>query len=114
MGTLVLLYAQPKNVHPFIFVDIKNQLNGSIQIQEYPPSAKNMAEVLLALVAALNESCGAERTIRFILDLIAPQLHGLDLTDVWDLQNPMGYLAKVGHFGSRPFCQLTVIIFKMR
>ena len=54
-----------------------------------------MSQVFLALVAALNESSGPERAIRFVLDLVGPQLHGLDLTDVWNLQNPMGYLAKV-------------------
>ena len=63
--------------------------------QEYPPSRKSMSEVFLSLVAALNESSGAERAIRFVIDLVAPQLHGLDITDVWNLQNPMGYLAKV-------------------
>jgi dsRNA-specific ribonuclease len=54
-----------------------------------------MSEAFLALVAALNESSGAERSIRFVLDLVAPQLHGLDLTHVWNLDNPMGYLVKV-------------------
>ena len=63
--------------------------------QEYPPSVHNMSEVFLALVAALNESSGADRTVRFVLDLIAPQLHGLDLTHVWNLENPMGYLVQV-------------------
>ncbi len=56
---------------------------------------QNMSEVFLALVAALNESSGAERAVRFVLDLVAPQLHGLDITDVWDLKNPMGYLVQV-------------------
>jgi hypothetical protein len=54
-----------------------------------------MSQVFLALVAALNESSGAERAVRFVLDLVAPQLHGLDITDVWDLKNPMGYLVQV-------------------
>ncbi len=57
---------------------------------------QNMSQVFLALVAALNESSGAERAVRFVLDLVAPQLHGLDITDVWDLKNPMGYLVQVG------------------
>ena len=54
-----------------------------------------MSQVFLALVAALNESSGAERAVRFVLDLVAPQLHGLDITDVWDLKDPMRYLVQV-------------------
>lgn len=62
--------------------------------EEYPPSVSNIAQVFLALVAALNESSGADRAVRLVLDLVATQLHGLDISDAWNLQNPMGYLVQ--------------------
>jgi large subunit ribosomal protein L44 len=54
-----------------------------------------MAQTFLALVAALNESSGLERTVRFIIDILATQLHGVDLSEIWNVQNPMNYLTKV-------------------
>jgi hypothetical protein len=45
---------------------------------------------------------------RFVLDLVAPQLHGLDLTDVWNLHDPMGYLAKVKYY-----IRVTVLVLNM-
>jgi hypothetical protein len=78
-------------------------MHHGICFQEYPPSVHNMSEAFLALVAALNESSGAERSIRFVLDLVAPQLHGLDLTHVWNLDNPMGCLVKVNETVFRKF-----------
>lgn len=54
-----------------------------------------MAQTFLALVAALKESSGIERAVRFILDILATQLNGVDLSEIWNVQNPMSYLAKV-------------------
>ncbi len=73
--------------------------------QEYPPSKSTHRRTFYALVGALQLSeqgegdtapqDGWSRWRRFIVDLVAARLHGQDLTDVWDVSDPMGTLAAV-------------------
>ena len=43
--------------------------------QEYPPTKSTHQQVLRALVGALAEGSGEERAARFVVDLVAAQLH---------------------------------------
>ena len=50
-----------------------------------------MRQVFEAIIGALASSNddGPSRASRLVLDLVATQLHGKDLTDIWDIPNPM-------------------------
>ena len=54
-------------------------------LQEYPPTEKVMGDTLMAIFGALA-STQRPRAERLILDLVATQLHGKDLTDLWDVK----------------------------
>ncbi|XP_068441866.1 large ribosomal subunit protein mL44 [Clinocottus analis] len=47
-----------------------------------------------AVIGALRESRGAERTGLFLRDFLGPQLIGKDLFDLWTIVNPMGLLVE--------------------
>ena len=47
----------------------------SSYLQKYPPTKSTHQQVLRALVGALAEGSGEERAARFIVDLVAAQLH---------------------------------------
>jgi len=61
---------------------------------DYPPSSSTMREVFEAVIGALTASDPSAAS-RLVLDLVATQLHGKDLTDVWNLKDPMTTLAKI-------------------
>jgi len=65
--------------------------------QEYPPSVKTMADAFKALVWALWQSPeqGQERTKRLLVDVLATQLHGKDINDIWNVEDPMGAVATI-------------------
>ena len=58
-----------------------------------------MRQVFEALIGALaassNKDEGPFRASRLVLDLVATQLHGKDLTDIWDIQDPMKILSTI-------------------
>lgn len=62
--------------------------------QEYPPSVQTMSQVFEALIGALASE-DEFRASKLVLDLVATQLHGQDLTDLWDLPDPMGTLEAI-------------------
>ncbi len=74
-------------------------------LQEYPPAKATYAKVFFALVAALKRSGELTNKAadtgygsgwrRFVVDVLAVRLHGQDLSDVWDVRDPMGELAKI-------------------
>ncbi|KAJ8256891.1 hypothetical protein COCON_G00190430 [Conger conger] len=47
-----------------------------------------------AVIGALQESSGAERTGFFLRDFLVPQLIGKDLFEMWTVLNPMGLLVE--------------------
>ncbi len=53
-------------------------------LQEYPPTTEVMSQTLMAIFGALA-SDQRPRAERLILDLVATQVHGKDLTDLWDV-----------------------------
>ncbi|XP_052801574.1 39S ribosomal protein L44, mitochondrial-like [Mya arenaria] len=84
-----------------------------IQSVTYPPSEEEHVTTLMAVIGALMESNtehntqsenmshdkthaakqGEKQAEMFVLDFIIPQLVGRDVTEMWDLPNPMGLLS---------------------
>ena len=65
---------------------------------DYPPSPQILKKVFEAIIGALATSDkveGPSRASRLVLDLVATQLHGKDLTDIWDIPNPMKTLSTI-------------------
>ena len=55
-----------------------------------------MADVFKAVIAALWESPdGQERTKRFLVDVLATQLHAQDINEIWDVENPMNVVQTI-------------------
>ena len=52
---------------------------------------KQAFEALIGALASEDQS----RASKLVLDLVAIQLHGQDLTDLWDIPDPMGTLASI-------------------
>lgn len=53
-----------------------------------------MRQVFEAVIGALSER-SLSRAQQLVLDLVATQLHGQDLTDIWDIRDPMKTLSKI-------------------
>jgi len=64
--------------------------------KEYPPSVRTMADAFRALVAALWEGEGGQaRTRKLVVDVVAAQLHGQDVMEVWDVQDPVAAVLQI-------------------
>nr|ACO12879.1 39S ribosomal protein L44, mitochondrial precursor [Lepeophtheirus salmonis] len=64
--------------------------------QEYPPSKNTLSNAFCALIGAHSESGNNRRqSYQLVVDLVATQIIGMDLHDVWKIQNPMDYLSKI-------------------
>ena len=65
--------------------------------KEYPPRVDTMADTFRALVAALWQTNGGNqaRTKKLIVDVLATQLHGVDILEVWDVSDPIEVVAKI-------------------
>ncbi|XP_078058070.1 large ribosomal subunit protein mL44 [Mustelus asterias] len=61
---------------------------------EFPVPEEILQRTFFALVGALLESSGSERTSLFMRDFLVTQLIGKDLFDIWPLVNPMGQLVE--------------------
>ena len=53
-----------------------------------------MSQVFEAIIGA-QASEDISRASSLVLDLVAVQLHGQDLTDIWDIKNPMATLSTI-------------------
>lgn len=53
-----------------------------------------MSQVFEAVIGALSERSLSSAS-KLVLDLVATQLHGQDLTDIWDIRDPMKTLSKI-------------------
>ena len=62
--------------------------------EEYPPSSNTLCSSLQALVAALATT-DKERANMFVTDIIAAQIAGKDINEIWSLVDPMGILTKI-------------------
>ncbi|XP_047449613.1 39S ribosomal protein L44, mitochondrial [Mugil cephalus] len=61
---------------------------------EFPVPDGVLYTTFMALIGALQESSGAERTGLFLRDFLVTQLIGKDLFDMWTVINPMGLLVE--------------------
>ncbi|KAG9494449.1 hypothetical protein GDO78_002007 [Eleutherodactylus coqui] len=61
---------------------------------EFPMSLDTVQKTFLAIIGALLESSGPERTGRFLQDFLIPQMIGKDLFDFWSVTDPMSLLVE--------------------
>ncbi|XP_017279442.1 39S ribosomal protein L44, mitochondrial [Kryptolebias marmoratus] len=61
---------------------------------EFPIPDEVLHSTFMAVIGALQESSGAERTGFFLRDFLVTQLIGKDLFDMWTVVNPMGLLVE--------------------
>lgn len=61
---------------------------------EFPVPDDVLCSTFMAVIGALQESSGAERTGLFLRDFLVTQLIGKDLFDMWTVVNPMGLLVE--------------------
>ncbi|XP_026470449.1 39S ribosomal protein L44, mitochondrial [Ctenocephalides felis] len=62
---------------------------------EYPAENKSLSDTLKAIVGALNESSGTFRAYEFIRDFICTQLNGIDVNELWEIDDPMKMLSEL-------------------
>jgi len=62
--------------------------------EEYPPSASTLAQTLQALIGALAHTDSA-RADKFVTDIIATQIAGKDINEIWSLTDPMKTLTNI-------------------
>merc|ERR1712080_639002 len=58
----------------------------------YPPTRQDLARCFAAMVGALAIR-NQDRAQQFVVDVVASQLAGKDLNELWDIRDPMGVLA---------------------
>lgn len=63
--------------------------------QDFPAEEATLARVMKALISALNESSGLERTSLFIRDFLIIQLAETDVNDFWCVENPINTLYRI-------------------
>ncbi|KAF7656493.1 hypothetical protein LDENG_00040110 [Lucifuga dentata] len=61
---------------------------------EFPVPDEVLHSTFMAVIGALQESSGAERSGFFLRDFLVTQLIGKDLFDIWMVVNPMGLLVE--------------------
>ncbi|XP_068601658.1 large ribosomal subunit protein mL44 [Brachionichthys hirsutus] len=61
---------------------------------ECPVPDEVLRSTLMAVIGALEDGSGAERTGFFLRDFLVPHLIGKDLFDMWSVVNPMGLLVE--------------------
>jgi large subunit ribosomal protein L44 len=66
-----------------------------VQTAEFPVSAGTLCSALKAVIGALHQDQGSERSGLFVQDFIIPQLIGKDILDLCSIHNPMGVLVDV-------------------
>ncbi|XP_060098207.1 large ribosomal subunit protein mL44 [Heteronotia binoei] len=59
---------------------------------EFPVPSNVLQRTFFAVIGALLQSSGPQRTELFIRDFLIPQLIGKDLFELWNVVNPMGLL----------------------
>ncbi|XP_048361721.1 39S ribosomal protein L44, mitochondrial [Sphaerodactylus townsendi] len=61
---------------------------------EFPVPPNVLQQTLFAVIGALHQSSGPQRTEIFVRDFFIPQLIGKDLFELWNVVNPMGLLVE--------------------
>lgn len=62
---------------------------------EYPPSNDSMAQSMLAVIGALEQSAGMERAFIFVRDFICTQLNQKDILELWHIEKPEKLLQEI-------------------
>ena len=62
--------------------------------EEYPPSSSTLSTTIQALVGALASTDSA-RADKFVSDIIATQIAGKDINEIWNLTDPMKTLTNI-------------------
>ncbi|NXT26946.1 RM44 protein, partial [Syrrhaptes paradoxus] len=62
--------------------------------REFPVPPAVLQRTFFAVIGALLESSGPEKTGIFVRDFFIPQLIGKDLFEIWEVVNPMGLLVE--------------------
>ncbi|NXU58252.1 RM44 protein, partial [Turnix velox] len=62
--------------------------------REFPVPADVLQRTFFAVIGALLDSSGPEKTEIFVRDFFVPQLIGKDLFEIWEVVNPMGLLVE--------------------
>lgn len=62
---------------------------------DYPPAQESMAQSLLAVIGALEQSSGMEKAFLFVRDFICTQLNQKDILDLWPIEQPEELLKEV-------------------
>ncbi|XP_064618540.1 large ribosomal subunit protein mL44-like [Lineus longissimus] len=68
--------------------------NDLILCEEMKPTPATLGKTMKAVIGALAQSQGLERTQLFIKDFVLTQLIGRDINALWNVVNPVGLLAK--------------------
>ncbi|XP_004762968.2 large ribosomal subunit protein mL44 [Mustela lutreola] len=61
---------------------------------EFPVPPPVLQKTFFAVIGALLQSSGPERTALFIRDFLIPQMTGKELFEIWKIINPMGLLVE--------------------
>ncbi|XP_045503762.1 39S ribosomal protein L44, mitochondrial [Colias croceus] len=71
-----------------------------ILASEYPVNNYTLANTFKAIVGALYESSGEEKTAHFVRDFVITQLQGQDVNEFWHIEDPWemlsGFISKTG------------------
>ncbi|NXI41740.1 RM44 protein, partial [Galbula dea] len=62
--------------------------------REFPVPPDVLQRTFFAVIGALLESSGPEKTEIFVRDFFIPELIGKDLFEIWEVVNPMGLLVE--------------------
>merc|ERR1719508_380793 len=76
-------------------IAVKSYLTRELVLsEEYPPSASTLAQTLQALIGALSHT-DSTRADKFVTDIIATQIAGKDINEIWSLTDPMKTLTNI-------------------
>lgn len=59
---------------------------------EFPPEESTLASTFKAIIGALIQSSGEERATEFVKDFVITHLNGIDVNELWQIENPMELL----------------------
>lgn len=64
-------------------------------LKEYPVETSTLSDTLKAIVGALDESSGTFRAYEFVRDFICTQLNGIDVNELWQIDDPIQMLKEM-------------------
>lgn len=94
-----------------VLADISKNLGTTdlILTSEYPPNITTLANVLKAIVIALEESSGTEQAYLFVRDFVISYLSGKDINELWVIHNPENLLSSILKREGRPSVEARLV-----